>query len=201
MARPVSRAAGWLSWVIVILAVGTAAVGLLRRDVYRDAETFVDAAWIGNDLVTLLLGAPVLAWATWNASRKPSARLVWLGALAFMLYNYAFYLFGAAPNRLLIAYIALVAMSLLALSASPCGVVHHGQSGWRGRCLDVAATLGRFRHPVRHRVLDAAAAPEADMSMLHPTRGQWSFSPPASMARSASKRFRRVSGFFADCSR
>lgn len=97
------------------LAAGTAIVGLWRRDVYRDAETFVDAGWIGNDLATLLLGVPVLAWATWNASRRPSARLIWLGALAFMLYNYAFYLFGATPNRLLIAYIALVAMSLLAL--------------------------------------------------------------------------------------
>ncbi|MHB1261024.1 MAG: hypothetical protein ACYC2H_04835 [Thermoplasmatota archaeon] len=97
------------------LAAGTAVVGLWRRDVYRDAETFVDAGWLGNDLVILLLAGPVLAWATWNASQRPSARLVWLGALAFMLYNYAFYLFGAAPNRLLIAYIALVAMSLLAL--------------------------------------------------------------------------------------
>jgi hypothetical protein len=43
------------------------------------------------------------------------ARLVWLGMLDYTLYNYAFYLFGAAFNSLFLIYVALFALSIFAL--------------------------------------------------------------------------------------
>lgn len=117
LAPPRRPASAWvLSWILVALSVASSLVGLLARGVYRDAEDFVRAGWLGNDAVTLTLAAPALAWGTWAASRGSTpGTMVWLGALDFMLYNYAFYLFGAAPNRLLLAYIALVGLSLVAL--------------------------------------------------------------------------------------
>lgn len=110
--RPLFR----LAWAVAALAALTSAVGLVHHGVYRDPESSIEAGWWGNDLVTLVLAVPVLAWSAWKAPRGPGpATLVCLGALTFMVYNFAFYLFGAAPNRLLLAYIALVALSLVAL--------------------------------------------------------------------------------------
>lgn len=43
------------------------------------------------------------------------AQLVWLGMLAYTLYNYAFYLFGAAFNSLFLVYAALFTLSVFAL--------------------------------------------------------------------------------------
>ncbi len=44
-----------------------------------------------------------------------AAYLVWMGALDYMLYNYAFYLFGAAFNWFFLMYAALLALSIFAL--------------------------------------------------------------------------------------
>lgn len=102
--------------MLAAVAAGASLAGTLWREVYRDPETFIFAGWLGNDLATLLVAVPVLVWATAAAARgSPRGRLVWLGALDYMLYNYAFYLFGAVPNRLLLAYILIVALALLAL--------------------------------------------------------------------------------------
>jgi hypothetical protein len=43
------------------------------------------------------------------------AELVWLGLLDYALYNYAFYLFGAAFNAAFLPYVAIVTASTFAL--------------------------------------------------------------------------------------
>jgi hypothetical protein len=43
------------------------------------------------------------------------ARLAWVGAMGYMLYNYAFYLFGAAFNVLFLLYVTLLALSIYGL--------------------------------------------------------------------------------------
>ena len=104
-----------LSILIAMLAVLTSAGGLLFKDLYRD-NAFVATTWLGNDAVTLFLAVPVLVLGLVFAGRgSPRARLVWLGALDYMLYNYAFYLFGAAFNAFFLAYAALLALSIFAL--------------------------------------------------------------------------------------
>lgn len=112
-----------LSILIAILATITSAGGLLLNGLYRD-NTFVKTTWLGNDWVTLVIAVPILVAAMVFAFRKDhsgssksagSAQLVWMGILDYMLYNYAFYLFGSAFNWFFLLYVALVGLSIFAL--------------------------------------------------------------------------------------
>lgn len=104
-----------LASVVAALAAGAACAGLVAPGVYRDNALIV-AAFRGNDLVTLALAVPLLAGALLLRARRPTvASITRLGMLFYMLYNYVFYLYGAAFNVLFLVYVALVALSLVAL--------------------------------------------------------------------------------------
>jgi hypothetical protein len=111
-----------LSILIAILAAIASAGGLLLKGLYRD-NAFVTTTWLGNDAVTLVLAVPILVAAMVLSNRDPkgfkkplgSAQLVWMGVLDYMLYNYAFYLFGAAFNAFFLIYVALFGLSIFAL--------------------------------------------------------------------------------------
>src|SRR3990172_5342244 len=104
-----------LSILIAVLATLTSAGGLLLEGLYRD-NIFVISAWKGNDIVTLFIAVPILV-AAMIFSRRGSlkAQLVWMGALDYMLYNYAFYLFAARFNAMFLVYVALLGLSIFAL--------------------------------------------------------------------------------------
>ncbi len=104
-----------LSVLVAVLMAVQALSGMVAPDLYRD-DSFALNAWRLNDPVTLLLALPTLL-AALVATRRGSLRgtLVWLGALQFALYNYAFYLFGAALNVSFPLYVALFALSGFAL--------------------------------------------------------------------------------------
>jgi hypothetical protein len=109
------KSASYLSVAIAVLALVASAGGLLLEDLYRD-NAFVQTTWLGNDAVTLFLALPILVAALILAQRGGlKARLIWLGALDYMLYNYAFYLFGAAFNAFFLIYAALLGLSIFAL--------------------------------------------------------------------------------------
>ena len=104
-----------LSILIAILATIASAGGLLLDGLYRD-NTFVTTTWLGNDAITLFLAVPILSAAMIISNRGSlKAQLIWMGALDYMLYNYAFYLFGAAFNWFFLLYAALLALSIFAL--------------------------------------------------------------------------------------
>jgi hypothetical protein len=111
-----------LSILIAILAAIVSAGGLLLDGLYRD-NAFVTTTWLGNDAVTLFLAVPILVGAMVVSTRKDpkglqrplGSYLTWMGALDYMLYNYAFYIFGAAFNWFFLLYAALLALSILAL--------------------------------------------------------------------------------------
>ncbi len=112
-----------LSILIAIFATIASAGGLLLDGLYRD-NAFVTTTWLGNDAITLFLAVPILVAAMILSNRKNpkglqrplgAAYLVWMGALDYMLYNYAFYLFGAAFNWFFLLYAALLALSIFAL--------------------------------------------------------------------------------------
>lgn len=111
-----NRGTAWILSVVVLALAGAQSVaGLLMPGIYRDNE-LVAAGWLGNDLVTLAVAVPALALSLWLVRRGSlRARLVWLGLLDYMLYNYAFYLFAAAFNAFFLLYVALFALSILAL--------------------------------------------------------------------------------------
>ena len=72
-----------------------------------------------NDLVTLVLGLPLLAVSFWLTLRGSlRGRLMLTGTLGFILYTYITMCFGAAYNRLFLVYVALFSMSLFAFVLS-----------------------------------------------------------------------------------
>lgn len=104
-----------LSALVGVLAAVAAAGGLLIGDLYRD-NLLVRSGWLGNDLVTLIVAVPILAVALGLARRGSlAAQLISLGLLDYMVYNFAFYLFGAAFNRFFLVYVACFTLSIFGL--------------------------------------------------------------------------------------
>lgn len=72
-----------------------------------------------NDLVTLVLGLPLLAVSTWLAFRSSlRGQLLLTGTLGFFLYTYISMAFLAAFNALFLVYTALYSLSLFAFILS-----------------------------------------------------------------------------------
>ena len=85
-----------LATVVALLMGAQAALGILFRGQYRDVD-WIRATWFGNDWVTLVVAAPLLVGGTRFVRRGSSCGyVVMLGVLAYAIYNYSFYLFGAA---------------------------------------------------------------------------------------------------------
>jgi len=104
-----------LSAVLGGLMAIQSATGIVWPEAYRDAA-WITAAWFGNDWFTLVVIVPVLGIGL-VASRRGSLRgtLLWLGVLAYALYNYAFYLLGAALNAFFPFYAGCVVLSATTL--------------------------------------------------------------------------------------
>jgi hypothetical protein len=98
----------------VLMAV-QAASGMLFFRLYRD-QAFALAAWRVNDPMTLFVAVPVL-FVSLVLALRGSLRglLVLLGVMQYALYNYAFYLFGAALNVHFLLYVALFVVSGMTL--------------------------------------------------------------------------------------
>jgi hypothetical protein len=108
------RAAYVLSAIAAVLAAAASVICMLFPAVYRD-KGWTEGAF-GNDLVTLVMAVLVLAPAIMYSARgSVRARLVWLGALYYMLYNFAFYVYGIPVTRLYLPWIALFTLSGFAL--------------------------------------------------------------------------------------
>ena len=72
-----------------------------------------------NDLVTLILGLPLLAISFWlNLRGSLRGRLILTGTLGFILYTYITMCFGAAYNHLFLVYVALFSLSFYAFILS-----------------------------------------------------------------------------------
>src|SRR5436190_463755 len=108
-----------LSLLVAGLLVITSVAGLRygRRGLYTpDPATL--PTFIGQDIMTLVAGLPLLLAAMW-AARRGSVRglLLWLGALFYFAYSYLYYPLNPEFNVLYPAYIAIVSMSGYALLA------------------------------------------------------------------------------------
>jgi hypothetical protein len=77
---------------------------------------WIKATCFGNDCLTLVVAVPLLV-ASAVAARRRSARayLVWVGGVGYALYNYAFYLFGAALNPFFPLYVVSVVLAAVIL--------------------------------------------------------------------------------------
>lgn len=120
-----TKTANALSKLLLALMLAQAGLGRAFPHAYRDPE-WIAATWIGNDWVTLLLAAPLLLGCLLGIRSSPRRRLLVSGVLAYCVYNYAFYLFGARLNAFLPLYVlaivtaaAALASELARLEASP----------------------------------------------------------------------------------
>jgi uncharacterized membrane protein len=85
------------------------------RGLYRYDTVSLAAQAIAQDVVTLVIGIPLLIAALVIFQRgKLRGKLLLSGTLAYFLYTYASYAFGAAYNILFLVYVALFTLSLFA---------------------------------------------------------------------------------------
>jgi hypothetical protein len=115
--RPPAVAYG-LSGALAALLLVASAAGLFAPGLYRDTPGWVAQAR-GVNLVDLLVALPaLLAAMVWAARGSLRARVIWMGMLAYVLYNYAIFAFAVALNPLFLVYtgaLSLAAFALLAL--------------------------------------------------------------------------------------
>jgi hypothetical protein len=138
-----SKAAYISSAIVATAAVVASVGGLAIKGLYRDGTSWATAALRGGDLVTLVVAVPILVVALVLASRGSSrARLVWIGMLAYMVYNFAFYVFGAALNDLFLVHVVAFSASIFALIATMTSE-------------DASAVARRFRAPALVRAVAA----------------------------------------------
>jgi hypothetical protein len=104
-----------LTWLLLTLMLAQSLLGLALPGQYRDAE-WIKTTWYGNDWVTLLVAVPLL-WVGRRRAAGGSVRgvLLMLGMVGYALYNYAFYLFGAALNVFFPLYILIFVASAVTL--------------------------------------------------------------------------------------
>lgn len=94
-------------------------VTINARGLYYWDTVSTAAQMQANDLVTLVLGLPLLAASFWLTLRGSlRGRIILTGTLGFILYTYITMCFGAAFNRLFLVYVALFSLSLFAFVLS-----------------------------------------------------------------------------------
>lgn len=88
-------------------------VTINARGLYYWDTVCTAAQMQANDLVTLVLGLPLLAISYWLTLRGSlRGRIVLTGTLGFILYTYITMCFGAAYNQFFLVYVALFTLSL-----------------------------------------------------------------------------------------
>uniref|UniRef100_A0A7C1FGV6 Uncharacterized protein n=1 Tax=Caldilinea aerophila TaxID=133453 RepID=A0A7C1FGV6_9CHLR len=128
-----SYALNWLVPAIFILTLVAALAGLWPGEgtpypltTFRGEEVTINARGLyywdtvssaaqmqANDLVTLVVGLPLLAISFWLTQRGSlRGRLLLAGTLGFILYTYITMTFGAHYNALFLVYVALFSLSL-----------------------------------------------------------------------------------------
>ncbi len=129
----------WLVPLIFVLALVAALAGLWPGEgtpypltTFRGEQVTINARGLyywdtvssaaqmqANDLVTLVLGLPLLA-VSFTLARRGSlrGRLLLTGTLGFILYTYMSMCFGTAYNPLFLVYVALFGLSLYAFILS-----------------------------------------------------------------------------------
>lgn len=105
-----------MSRLVTLLLAAQAASGLIWREQYRDVD-WIRLTWLGNDIVTLVAVVPLLLWVLpVRSATSPRRSLLLAGALAYSIYNSAFYLLGARLNVFFPLYVLLLLVSAITLA-------------------------------------------------------------------------------------
>lgn len=105
-----------LTAALAVMLFATSALGLMfgSSGLYT-AYPAALAALMGQDVVSLVVGLPLLIGSAWLANRGSTAALLaWTGMLFYLAYSYYFFVVGGF-NALFLVYVAIVATSLYGL--------------------------------------------------------------------------------------
>jgi len=135
----------WINFALAVLIAITACAGLFWPPTYaRETRLWATEA-MGFDAAGLVVIVPVLLVSAMLAHRgSVSARLVWMGTLIFLLYNFAIYAMAVHFNALFLVYCGGLGFSFYALvvnlpSLSPSEIA--GRYGPRAPVKTVAVLL------------------------------------------------------------
>jgi hypothetical protein len=141
----IDRVVTGLTWLVAALALAASLFGLIVDGIYTGAASTA-AMLRGYDLVTVVAVVPGLVVAV-ELGRRGSvrARLVAASLLAYLVYTYAYYLFGTGFNDLFLLHAAVFATALCALVLAVTAVDATHVAEWFGprtRVRGTAAILG-----------------------------------------------------------
>jgi hypothetical protein len=110
-ARPLV-AAYWVSGSLAVVAATAAAATFFVPGVLRGPAVMNGSAR-GTALVMLLVGIPLLVVSMYVAAHgSMRARVVWLGAVAYFIYNAVMFVLATPFNQLYLVYEAMLALSI-----------------------------------------------------------------------------------------
>jgi hypothetical protein len=136
----------WVSLPLAVLVAITACAGLWWPPTYARESALWAAQGMGGDAVNLVIIVPVLLLSAGLTQRGSiCARLVWMGALVFLLYNFVIYTMAVHFNALFLAYCGILGGSFYALVGSLPSLSLADVAGAYGRRAPVksmAAVLG-----------------------------------------------------------
>lgn len=114
-----SQWALWLSFPLAIILAIASCGGLFLPSVYADETRRQAALSIGNDAGNLVLIMPVLVIAAIVVLRgSRAARLVWMGTLAYLVYDFLGYALAIHFNSMFLTYCGVLGLSVYALAGS-----------------------------------------------------------------------------------
>jgi hypothetical protein len=106
----------WSTIAIALLVALTAVAGIFWPATYARETLYSKAGGVASDLVDLLLVVPILLISGIRGYRgSVPARLVWLGTLGYLLYNFVLYAFGVHFNALFLVYCATLSLCFYAV--------------------------------------------------------------------------------------
>jgi hypothetical protein len=112
---PAPRAAYTLSILAAVLMAAASVVGVAVPGFYPDIP-WASAALRGGDLVSLVVGTPLLVAAVVATARgSDRAHLLWAGALGYTVYTYAYLVFGAEFNDLFLVHVVILSAAIWGL--------------------------------------------------------------------------------------
>jgi hypothetical protein len=104
----------YINSIFIAVLAGIATLsGLFWKGLYKHETISMAAQAMGQDLITLIIGIPVLMGSLYLIQKNSlKGRLIWMGTLFYFLYSYASMSFLASYNQLFLVYVALFSLSL-----------------------------------------------------------------------------------------
>lgn len=105
-----------IGFVVMTISAFLSLLGLFWEHLYQDSNELILTGWWINDWVTLVVAVPLFAFSLLmikNESLTGYALL--LGLMMYSVYNFSFYLFGAAFNAAFLGYVIILVLGLFGL--------------------------------------------------------------------------------------